>query len=95
MQGGGFVSLLVGAIIMFFIARIVWRSVGCLVTSVFLVVVLYFVASSSGLLNNGVGGLVEKTGFVITSYSIHYTKLYDVLGFQVKAQSEKNFTDGG
>ncbi len=86
MQGGGFVFLLIGAVIMFFIARIVWRSVGCLVTCVFLAVVLYFVISSTGLLNGGIEGLVSKIG--ISTQNMKNPEQYPPARINTKEQAQ-------
>lgn len=57
MQGIGFIGLLVGLVILYIFARMVWKGLGCLPSFFILSAVVLFMMYALGMFNNGLGGV--------------------------------------
>lgn len=60
MQGMGFIGLLVGLVIFYIFARMVWRGLGCLPSFLILSAVVLFMMYALGMFNNGLGGIGQS-----------------------------------
>ena len=60
LQGGGFLGLLVGLLVLFFFAKMAWRAMGCLPSLLIVVAVIFFILYAIGAFSNGIEGLGEN-----------------------------------
>lgn len=60
MQGGGFIGMVVGFVVLYLFAKIVWRAMGCLPSLLIICAVVGFVLYAIGAFNGGVGNIIPN-----------------------------------
>lgn len=58
LQGGGFISLIVGLIVLYIFIKMAWRAMGCLPSILIMFGILVFILYAIGAFNNGVNGII-------------------------------------
>ena len=57
LQGGGFVGLLIGLVILYIFAKMAWRAMGCLPSFLIILGIICFVLYAIGAFRDGLGGV--------------------------------------
>ncbi len=57
LQGGGFIGLIIGLIVLYIFAKMAWRAIGCLPSLLVIIAVLFFILYAIGAFSNGLGGV--------------------------------------
>ena len=60
LQGGGFLGLIIGLVVLYIFAKMAWRAIGCLPSSIVLLAVVFFILYAIGALKDGVGGIDDN-----------------------------------
>lgn len=60
MQGGGFVGIIVGFVVLYLFGKMVWRAMGCLPSLLIICVVVGFVLYAIGAFNGGAGNVLTN-----------------------------------
>lgn len=60
LQGGGFLGLVIGLIILYIFAKMAWRAMGCLPSILIIVGIVSFILYAIGAFNNGVNGIIPN-----------------------------------
>lgn len=60
MQGGGFIGMIVGFVVLYLFAKIVWRAMGCLPSLLIICAVVGFVLYAIGAFNGGVQNIIPN-----------------------------------
>ena len=65
MQGGGFVGLIIGLIVLYLFLKMVWRAMGCLPSIFILLGILAFILYAIGIFKDGPSGVINNLkGFI-------------------------------
>ncbi len=59
-QGGGFVGMIVGFVVLYIFAKMVWRAMGCLPVLLIICLIVGFILYAIGAFNNGVENVVPN-----------------------------------
>ena len=54
LQGGGFIGLIVGLVVLYIFAKMAWRAIGCLPSLIVIFAVIFFILYAIGAFNNGI-----------------------------------------
>lgn len=57
LQGGGFIGLIIGLIVLYIFAKMAWRAMGCLPSFIVVVAVILFILYAIGAFSNGIQGV--------------------------------------
>jgi len=57
LQGGGFIGLIVGLIVLYIFTKMAWRAMGCLPSFLVVIGIIVFILYAIGAFNNGIGGV--------------------------------------
>lgn len=57
LQGGGFLGLIIGLIVLYIFAKMAWRAMGCLPSILAITAIVVFILYAIGGFNNGIGGV--------------------------------------
>lgn len=76
LQGGGFVGLIIGLVVLYIFVKMAWRAMGCLPSFLIIAGILFFILYAIGAFNNGVTGvggnlksfLGQKQGHPVASH---------------------------
>lgn len=60
LQGGGFIGLIVGLVVLYIFGKMAWRAMGCLPSFLVVTCILLFILYAIGGFNNGVGGVGQS-----------------------------------
>lgn len=60
LQGGGFVGLIIGLIVLYIFAKMAWRAMGCLPSLLIVLAVVLFILYAIGAFSDGIGGVGEN-----------------------------------
>ncbi len=78
LQGGGFIGLIVGLVVLYIFMKMAWRAMGCLPSFLVFSAIITFILYAIGAFNNGIGGI----GQTIKTF----------LGQQASAQQQQEST---
>lgn len=57
LQGGGFIGLIVGLVVLYIFMKMAWRAMGCLPSFLVFSAIITFILYAIGAFNNGIGGI--------------------------------------
>ena len=57
LQGGGFIGLIIGLVVLYIFAKMAWRAIGCLPSLLVLLAIIFFILYAIGAFNNGFSGV--------------------------------------
>lgn len=57
LQGGGFLGLIIGLIVLYLFAKMAWRAMGCLPSIFLILAIIVFIVYAIGGFNNGIGNV--------------------------------------
>ena len=57
MQGGGFLGLIIGLIVLYIFAKMAWRAMGCLPSLFLIAAIVAFILYAIGAFSDGLGGV--------------------------------------
>lgn len=60
LQGGGFIGLIIGLIVLYIFAKMAWRAMGCLPSLLIIVAVVFFILFAIGAFSNGIEGVGQN-----------------------------------
>lgn len=60
LQGGGFIGLIIGLIVLYIFGKMAWRAMGCLPSFLVVGSIIVFILYAIGGFNNGVGGVGQS-----------------------------------
>ena len=60
LQGGGFLGLIVGLIVLYIFAKMAWRAMGCLPSIFLILAIIAFILYAIGAFSDGVGGVGDN-----------------------------------
>ena len=60
LQGGGFIGLIIGLVVLYIFGKMAWRAMGCLPSFLVVTSILAFILYAIGGFNNGVGGIGQS-----------------------------------
>lgn len=60
LQGGGFIGLVIGLIVLYIFAKMAWRAMGCLPSLLIILAVVFFILYAIGAFSNGVGNVGDN-----------------------------------
>lgn len=60
LQGGGFIGLVIGLIVLYIFAKMAWRAIGCLPSLLVIVAVVFFILYAIGAFSNGISGVGDN-----------------------------------
>lgn len=60
LQGGGFIGLIIGLIVLYIFAKMAWRAMGCLPSLLIIIAVVFFILYAIGAFTNGIGGVEQN-----------------------------------
>ena len=60
LQGGGFIGLIIGLVVLYIFGKMAWRAMGCLPSFLVVTSILAFIVYAIGGFNNGIGGLGQS-----------------------------------
>ncbi len=60
LQGGGFIGLIIGLIVLYIFAKMAWRAMGCLPSIFIILAVVLFILYAIGAFSDGIGGISEN-----------------------------------
>lgn len=60
LQGGGFIGLLIGLVILYIFIKMAWRAMGCLPSFLIITGIISFIIYAIGGFNNGVNGVIPS-----------------------------------
>ncbi len=86
LQGGGFLGLIIGLIVLYIFAKMAWRAIGCLPSLIVILAVVFFILYAIGAFNNGIDGIGQN---IKTFLGQGIQTSQDVVA-NTKAQSAKN-----
>lgn len=97
LQGGGFIGLLIGLVILYIFAKMAWRAMGCLPSVIIIVGIVAFIMYAIGAFNNGVGGIIPNLksflGQSDTSVSAQYKVMQQPVYDEGEAGAEEDISD--
>ena len=60
LQGGGFIGLIIGLIVLYVFAKMAWRAIGCLPSLLVIAAVVFFILYAIGAFSDGIGGVGQN-----------------------------------
>ena len=60
LQGGGFIGLIIGLIVLYVFAKMAWRAIGCLPSLLVIAAVVFFILYAIGAFRDGIGGVGQN-----------------------------------
>lgn len=57
LQGGGFIGLIIGLVVLYIFAKMAWRAMGCLPSLIIIIAVIFFILYAIGAFSGGVGNI--------------------------------------
>lgn len=60
LQGGGFIGLIIGLIVLYIFAKMAWRAMGCLPSLLIIIAVIFFILFAIGAFSNGIDGVGQN-----------------------------------
>ena len=57
LQGGGFIGLIIGLVVLYIFAKMAWRAVGCLPSLLIIVAVIFFILYAIGAFSGGINNI--------------------------------------
>ncbi len=60
LQGGGFIGLIIGLIVLYVFAKMAWRAMGCLPSLFIILAVVFFILYAIGAFSNGFDGILNN-----------------------------------
>ncbi len=60
LQGGGFLGLIIGLVVLYIFAKMAWRAIGCLPSLIVLLAVVFFILYAIGALKDGIWGISDN-----------------------------------
>ena len=60
LQGGGFIGLIIGLIVLYIFAKMAWRAMGCLPSLLIILAVVFFILYAIGAFSDGIGNVGEN-----------------------------------
>ncbi len=60
LQGGGFIGLIIGLVVLYIFAKMAWRAMGCLPSIFIVLAVIFFILYAIGAFSNGFDGVVNN-----------------------------------
>lgn len=60
LQGGGFIGLVIGLIVLYIFAKMAWRAMGCLPSIIIILAVVFFILYAIGAFSNGISNVGEN-----------------------------------
>lgn len=60
LQGGGFIGLIIGLIVLYIFTKMAWRAMGCLPSLIIILGIFSFIIYAIGGFSNGVGGIIPN-----------------------------------
>lgn len=60
LQGGGFLGLIIGLIVLYIFAKMAWRAIGCLPSLFVMLAVIFFILYAIGAFSDGIGGIGQN-----------------------------------
>ena len=57
LQGGGFIGLIIGLVVLYIFARMAWRAMGCLPSFLIITAIIVFILYAIGAFSHGIGGI--------------------------------------
>ena len=60
LQGGGFIGLIIGLVVLYIFGKMAWRAMGCLPSFLVVISIITFILYAIGGFNNGIGGIGQS-----------------------------------
>lgn len=60
LQGGGFIGLIIGLVVLYIFGKMAWRAMGCLPSFLVVISIIIFILYAIGGFNNGIGGVGQS-----------------------------------
>ena len=60
LQGGGFIGLIIGLVVLYIFGKMAWRAMGCLPSFLVVISIIAFILYAIGGFNNGIGGVGQS-----------------------------------
>lgn len=60
LQGGGFIGLIIGLVVLYIFGKMAWRAMGCLPSFLVVASIIAFILYAIGGFNNGIGGVGQS-----------------------------------
>lgn len=60
LQGGGFIGLLIGLVVLYIFVKMAWRAMGCLPSFLIIAGIVSFIIFAIGGFNNGISGIIPS-----------------------------------
>ncbi len=60
LQGGGFIGLIIGLIVLYIFAKMAWRAMGCIPSLIMIIAVIFFILYAIGTFSNGMDGISQN-----------------------------------
>lgn len=60
LQGGGFIGLVIGLIVLYVFGKMAWRAMGCIPSLIIIICIALFILYAIGGFNNGIGGIGQS-----------------------------------
>lgn len=60
LQGGGFIGLIIGLVVLYIFAKMAWRAIGCLPSLLVIAAVVFFILYAIGAFSDGIGGVGQN-----------------------------------
>lgn len=57
LQGGGFIGLIIGLVVLYIFAKMAWRAMGCLPSLIIIIAVIFFILYAIGAFSGGIGNI--------------------------------------
>ncbi len=57
LQGGGFIGLIIGLVVLYIFAKMAWRAMGCLPSLIIIIAVIFFILYAIGAFTGGIGNI--------------------------------------
>lgn len=60
LQGGGFIGLIIGLVVLYIFAKMAWRAMGCIPSLIMIIAVIFFILYAIGAFSNGMDGISQN-----------------------------------